>query len=178
VTPGYWRRPDLAAASFDDEGFWRMGDAGKLADPEDPAKGLVFEGRIGEDFKLASGTWVHVGALRTALVARLAPLVTDVVVAGLDRDAIGILMFPGPASREPDAKARIAEALRAHNVDHPNGSQRVERALLMQEPPSIDASEITDKGYINQRAVLDRRAALVERIYRGEGDDIIVVGAS
>lgn len=177
VTPGYWRRPDLAAASFDEEGFWRMGDAGKLADPEDPAKGLVFDGRIGEDFKLASGTWVHVGALRTALVARLAPLVTDVVLAGLDRDGIGILMFPGPAAREPDAKARIAQALRAHNVDNPNGSQRVERALLMREPPSIDASEITDKGYINQRAVLDRRADLVERMYRGEGEDVIVVGS-
>jgi feruloyl-CoA synthase len=175
VTPGYWRRPDLAAGSFDEDGFWRMGDAGKLADPDDPARGIVFDGRIGEDFKLASGTWVHVGALRTALVARLGPLVTDVVVAGLDRDAIGILMFAGPAAREPDAKARLMDALGAHNVEHPNGSQRVDRALLMEEPPSIDASEVTDKGYIHQRAVLDRRAALVERMYRGEGEDVIVL---
>jgi feruloyl-CoA synthase len=176
VTPGYWRRPDLAAASFDEEGFLRMGDGGKLADPADPAKGLVFDGRIGEDFKLASGTWVHVGALRTALVARLGAFVMDVVVAGLDRDAIGVLLFAGPAAASaPDAKTRLREALRAHNADHPNSSQRVDRALLMREPPSIDASEVTDKGYINQRAVLERRHALVERMYAGEGDDVIVV---
>jgi feruloyl-CoA synthase len=180
VTPGYWRRPDLAAASFDEEGFLRMGDGGKLADPADPAKGLVFDGRIGEDFKLASGTWVHVGALRTALVARLGAWVLDVVVAGLDRDTIGVLLFAGSAMTAApiaEAKARVREALRAHNVDHPNGSQRVDRALLMREPPSIDASEVTDKGYINQRAVLERRHALVERMYAGEGEDVLLVDA-
>lgn len=167
VTPGYWRRPDLSRASLDEEGFLRMGDGGKLADPDDPSKGIVFDGRIGEDFKLASGTWVHVGALRTELVARLGSLATDVVVAGLDRDEIGILVFAGPAASAPDATERIAEALRAHNVVHPNGSQRVARAVLLSEPPSIDAGEITDKGYVNQRAVLDRRAAVVETMYAG-----------
>jgi feruloyl-CoA synthase len=175
VTPGYWRRPDLAASCRDEEGFWRMGDAGKLADPADPAAGIVFDGRIGEDFKLVSGTWVHTGALRTALVARLAPVASDVVVAGLDRDAIGILLFPGPAARDPDARARVTEALHAHNAEHPGSSERVERALFLEEPPSIDAGEITDKGYINQRAVLDRRAGLVERLYRGEGGDILLL---
>ncbi len=175
VTPGYWRRPDLAAASFDDEGFLRMGDAGKLADPADPARGIVFDGRIGEDFKLASGTWVHVGALRVELVARLAPLVTDAVVTGLDRDEIGLLLFAGPIASTTDAMNALRERLRAHNAEHPNGSQRVGRALLMTEPPGIDAGEITDKGYINQGAVLRRRAALVERLYRGEGDDVIML---
>ncbi len=174
VTPGYWRRPDLAAASLDDEGFLRMGDAGKLADPADPARGIVFDGRIGEDFKLASGTWVHVGALRVELVARLAPLVTDAVVTGLDRDEIGLLLFAGPAAGTTDTMDTLRERLRAHNAEHPNGSQRVGRALLMTEPPGIDAGEVTDKGYINQGAVLRRRAALVERLYRGEGDDVIV----
>jgi feruloyl-CoA synthase len=172
VTPGYWRRPDLAAGALDEEGFLRMGDAGKLADDADPSKGIVFDGRLGEDFKLSSGTWVHVGALRVELVARLAPLVMDAVVTGLDRDEIGLLLFPGVAI-PPDALPRLREHLRAHNAEHPHGSQRIGRALLMNEPPGIDAGEVTDKGYINQGAVLRRRAALVERLYRGEGDDVI-----
>jgi feruloyl-CoA synthase len=172
VTPGYWRRPDLAASSFDDEGFLRMGDAGKLADDADPAKGIVFDGRLGEDFKLSSGTWVHVGALRVELVARLAPLVMDAVVTGLDRDEIGLLLFAG-ATPPPDVLPRLREHLRAHNLEHPHGSQRIGRALWMTEPPGIDAGEVTDKGYINQAAVLRRRAALVERLYRGEGEDVI-----
>ena len=174
VTPGYWRRPDLAAAAFDEEGFFRMGDAGKLADDGDPAKGIVFDGRLGEDFKLASGTWVHVGALRTEVMAHLSPLVMDAVVTGLDRDAIGLLLFRG-ADAGPDLLARIAERLAAYDAEHPNGSQRVARALLMTEPPSIDAGEITDKGYINQAAVLRRRADLVERLYAGAGDDVVTV---
>jgi feruloyl-CoA synthase len=172
VTPGYWRRPDLAAGALDEEGFWRMGDAGKLADDADPAKGIVFDGRLGEDFKLSSGTWVHVGALRVELVARLAPLVMDAVVTGLDRDEIGLLLFAGAAT-PPDTLTRLREHLRAHNAEHPHGSQRIGRALLMTEPPGIDAGEVTDKGYINQAAVLRRRASLVERLYRGEGDDVI-----
>jgi feruloyl-CoA synthase len=174
VTPGYWRRPDLAASCFDEEGFLRMGDAGKLADDADPAKGIVFDGRLGEDFKLASGTWVHVGALRIALVARLGPLVMDAVIAGLDRDAIGVLLFAGAgATATAEALPRIRELLGDHNTECPNSSQRVSRALWMTEPPSIDAGEVTDKGYINQAAVLRRRAALVERMYRGEGDDVL-----
>jgi feruloyl-CoA synthase len=177
VTPGYWRRPDLAAGSFDEEGFLRMGDAGKLADDADPAKGIVFDGRLGEDFKLASGTWVHVGALRVELVARLAPLVMDAVVTGLDRDEIGLLLFAG-APGGPGVRKQLKELkerLLAHNAEHPNGSQRIGRALLMTEPPSIDAGEVTDKGYINQGAVLRRRADLVERLYlaQREGDDVL-----
>src|SRR5690348_1603472 len=117
VTPGYWKRPDLTAAAFDEEGFFRMGDAGRLVDPGDPARGIAFDGRIAEDFKLASATWVHVGALRTAVIAAGAPLIQDAVVAGLDRDEIGLLLFLNPAelAARPDARGFLEEALRRHN---------------------------------------------------------------
>jgi feruloyl-CoA synthase len=175
VTPGYWRHPELAAEAFDEEGFFRMGDGGKLEDPEDPAKGIVFDGRLGEDFKLASGTWVHVGGLRTELMAHLGTIASDAVIAGLDRNEIGVLLFAGTAASNPETRTRARALLGAHNTEHPNSSQRIARALLMSEPPSIDAGEITDKGYINQRAVLERRRELVERLYRGEGDDVVIV---
>jgi feruloyl-CoA synthase len=175
VTPGYWRRADLSAGLLDEEGFLRMGDAGKLADEADPSKGILFDGRLREDFKLASGTWVHVGALRTELVARLAPLVMDVVVTGLDRDDIGLLLFPGAPGERREILQSVAERLFAHNVEHSNNSQRIARVLLLTEPPTIDAGEVTDKGYINQAAVLRRRAPLVERLYAGGGEDIVVL---
>jgi feruloyl-CoA synthase len=179
VTPGYWKRPDLTALAFDEEGYFRTGDAARLLDPDAPERGIVFDGRIAEDFKLTTGTWVHVGQLRTQLVAAAAPLVEDAVLAGLDRDALGLLIFLSPAACQaafqgvppdtlgahPALRGRLAEALRAHNHDHPGSSHRIARALILTEPPSIDAGEITDKGYINQRAVLARRAALVEALY-------------
>jgi feruloyl-CoA synthase len=182
VTPGYWKRPDLDALAFDEEGYFRTGDAAKLRDPAAPERGIVFDGRIAEDFKLTTGTWVHVGSLRTQLVAAAAPLVQDAVVAGLDRDTIGLLIFLSPAACQaafpgvssadlashPALRERLVEALRAHNRDNPGSSHRVARASILTEPPSIDAGEITDKGYLNQRAVLTRRAALVEALY---GDD-------
>jgi feruloyl-CoA synthase len=179
VTPGYLDRPDLTAAAFDEEGFYRTGDAGKLVDADDPAAGIAFDGRIAEDFKLVSGTWVHVGAVRTAAVAAGAPLVQDVVVAGLDREDLGLLVFLNPlACRELSheaVRAHLAEAYRKHNEAHPASSQRVARLLVLAEPPSIDANEITDKGYINQRAVLQRRAALVERLY-GDAPEVMRFG--
>jgi feruloyl-CoA synthase len=187
VTPGYHRRPDLGATAFDEEGFFRMGDAGKLVDPDDPAQGIAFDGRIAEDFKLGSGTWVHVGALRTAVVAAGAPYVQDAVVAGIDREEIGILVFLSPiACRElcpgvpfaelgarPEVRSFLAAAYRRYNADNPTSSVRVPRLLVLAEPPSIDANEITDKGYVNQRAVLERRAALVERLYAGTDAEVI-----
>ncbi len=201
VTPGYWGPPERpaggtatgdgrsrggpAAEAFDEEGFLRTGDAGKLADPRDPARGLLFDGRLAEDFKLTSGTWVHVGELRTLLLAAGAPVVQDVVVTGHDQPEIGLLVFPNPAGcrslcasaapdasldeliRLPEVRRGLRDALAAHNAANPASSRRVGAALLLAEPPSIDAGEITDKGYVNQRAVLARRAALVERLHRG-----------
>jgi feruloyl-CoA synthase len=182
VTPGYWKRADLGALAFDDEGFFRTGDAARLLDPDEPARGIVFDGRIAEDFKLSSGTWVHVGALRTAVVAATAPVIQDAVVTGLDRDEIGLLFFlsppgaqslcPGAApdtlAERPEIRAHLERALAEHNRQNPGGSHRIARYAVLREAPSIDAGEITDKGYINQRAVLTRRAAIVEQLYAGD----------
>jgi feruloyl-CoA synthase len=191
VTPGYWRQPELTRQGFDEEGFFMMGDAGAFADPNDPVKGLVFEGRTAESFKLLSGTWVHAGELRLAAVAAGAPVIQDAVVAGHDREMVGLLVFPNvPACRtlakdapgdlpaaalvgRPEVRAALARGLGAYNADNPASSRFIARALIMAEPPSIDANEITDKGYINQRAVLDRRKALVERLF-ADGDAEVI----
>jgi feruloyl-CoA synthase len=170
VTPGYYKRDDLTKDAFDAERFYRIGDAVKFANPEEPAKGLVFDGRVAEDFKLSTGTWVHAGALRVKLIAVADPLVQDAVITGHDRNEVGALVFLNPsAARELSADAlreRLGAALRA--LAHESGSSTYPaRLLVMTEPPSIDANEITDKGYINQRAVLERRAALVEKLYAG-----------
>jgi feruloyl-CoA synthase len=184
VTPGYWRAPELTAQAFDEEGYYRLGDTFTFADPNEPARGLLFGGRIAEDFKLATGTWVHVGPLRATVMEQLAPLARDAVIAGLDRPEIGVLIFPDldacrriAADRDADAavllrdpqvvaqfRARLARLAAAAT----GSSYRVVRALLMAEPPSLDAGEITDKGSLNQRAVLARRAALVEALYADE----------
>jgi feruloyl-CoA synthase len=184
VTPGYWRQPELGGEMFDAEGFLKTGDAARLADPDDPSHGIVFDGRLAENFKLTSGTWVHVGELRLALLAAGAPLVQDVVVTGHDREEIGLLVFPNPEGcralcadtdsdalplaeliRRPAVRAHLAAALTAHNAANTASSRRIARALLVAEPPSIAAGEITDKGYVNQRAVLAHRATLVARLH-------------
>lgn len=183
ISPGYHDRPDLTAAAFDEEGFYRMGDAGLLADPDDPAAGVLFDGRVAEDFKLTTGTWVSVGALRVGTVGACSPLVQDVVVTGHDTDHIGLLIWPAMAAvtgldpdagDDPDAlcasakvNAVIAEKLAAWNAANPASSTRIARFVLMAAPPSIDANEITDKGYVNQRATLERRAELVDALRRG-----------
>lgn len=183
ITPGYHDRPDLTAAAFDEEGFYRMGDAGLLADPDDPSAGVLFDGRVAEDFKLTTGTWVSVGALRVGTVGACSPLVQDVVVTGHNTDSIGLLIWPAMAAvaaldpeagDDPDALcasakviAAIAEKLAAWNAANPASSTRIARFVLMAEPPSIDANEITDKGYVNQRATLERRAELVDALRRG-----------
>ncbi len=174
VTPGYYKRSDLTATAFDEEGFYRIGDAVRFADADDPAKGIVFDGRVAEDFKLSTGTWVNVGAVRVKLIAAADPLIQDAVVTGHDRDEIGALVFLGPAAKDaPDLASRLVMALKKLNSEG-GSSTHVRRLLVMSEPPSIDANEITDKGYMNQRAVLERRAALVERLY---SDDPAVIRA-
>ncbi|HSF47775.1 MAG TPA: feruloyl-CoA synthase, partial [Burkholderiales bacterium] len=192
ITPGYWKRDDLTKKAFDDEGFYCIGDAGRLADTEDPAKGLEFDGRVAEDFKLSTATWVSVGAIRVKAIAAGEPIIQDVVVAGHDREEVGLLVFPSeagcrslcpdaPASAtlgtligDPRVRARVRTALETMAAESTGSSNRPTRALLMEEPPSIDANEITDKGYINQRAVLTRRAALVERLYADEPDAEVI----
>jgi len=179
VTPGYYGRDDLTRAAFDEEGFYRIGDALRFADPTDPAKGLVFDGRVAEDFKLGTGTWVHVGAVRVKLIAAGNPLIQDAVITGHDRDAVGALVFLNPAAAAgmaPEAaRAAIGEALRKFAAESgPGSSTHPVRALVLSEPPSIDANEITDKGYVNQRAVLERRAALVERLYADAADPEVI----
>jgi feruloyl-CoA synthase len=163
VTPGYYKRPDLTAAAFDEEGFYRIGDAVKFADPSDPAKGIVFDGRVAEDFKLSTGTWVHVGALRIQLIAAGDPFIQDAVITGHDRDEIGALLFLSPAAKGMDIRDNLIRILKKFSAEP--SSTRITRLMVMSEPPSIDANEITDKGYMNQRAVLERRAALVEKLY-------------
>ncbi len=175
VTPGYYQRDDLTRAAFDDEGFYRIGDAVTFADPADPTQGIVFDGRVAEDFKLSSGTWVSVGRVRVRLIAACNPIVQDAVIAGHDRDEIGALVFLSPAAQgmAPEAiREKLAAGLRALAAEGAGSSTRPARLLVMREPPSIDANEITDKGYINQRAVLEKRAALVGTLYAG-GEDVV-----
>jgi feruloyl-CoA synthase len=183
VTPGYWRRADLTKAAFDEEGFYRFGDAVRLLDADDPTRGLKFDGRIAEDFKLATGTWVSVGPLRAGLIASLSPFVQDVVITGLNEDYLGALLIPelnaccealgldGKPSyealgAEPRLRELLKERLRAHAAQNPASSTRIVRAMLLPSAPSLDAGEITDKGSINQRAVLDCREDLVRTLYR------------
>ncbi len=163
ITPGYWRQPEITAQAFDEEGYYRLGDAFVFADPESPGKGLLFRGRIAEDFKLATGSWVHVGPLRARFLEHFAPLVRDVVIAGEGRDELGALVFLNDdAPKNSDEFERLLESF---NKNSTGSSNRVGRFLILEEPPSLDAGEVTDKGSINQRAVLGRRQSLVEKLY-------------
>ena len=185
ITPGYHRNLEATAAAFDDEGFYRPGDAVRLVDESDPAQGLLFDGRLAEDFKLASGTFVRVGELRLRLIAE-AGVLTDAVIAGHDRDHVRALAWVNAAQGrsvlgrdgdvaldDPALRAHLADALARVN-DGRGTAACVEGLLLLEEPPNIDAGEITDKGYINQRAVLQRRADLVERLYAEPPDADVI----
>jgi feruloyl-CoA synthase len=182
ITPGYWRQPEFTAQAFDEEGFYRLGDTFKFADPDDPRQGLLFDGRIAEDFKLSTGTWVSVAALRARFVEACAPYVRDVVFAGPNRDEICALVFPNLeacrqcAGLSAEAAADVvlahrtvrdtfAERLDSLAKQSSGSSTRVVRLTLLAELPSMDSGEMTDKGSINQRAVLSNRAALVEQLY-------------
>jgi len=159
ITPGYWRQAELTRQAFDEEGYYRLGDAFVLADEANPAAGLLFRGRISEDFKLSTGTWVHVGPLRAAFIAHFAPMVRDVVIAGENRGELGALVFPTETfnAREFESKLKTLPST--------GSSNRIARAVVLDEPPSLDAGEMTDKGTINQKAVLKRRRAVVEKLY-------------
>jgi feruloyl-CoA synthase len=189
VTPGYFKRPELEAEAFDDEGFYRSGDAVKLVDPQDPNSGLLFDGRIAEDFKLLTGTWVNVGPLRTRLLSA-ARVLTDAVICGHDRPYVGALAWvnQAEASRVCGSDADVAlddPRLREHlarslaNLAAGEGSSlRIERLLLLEQPPSLDAGEITDKGYLNQRACLERRGEDVARLYSSTPDPAVIALAT
>ena len=182
ITPGYWADDELTRNAFDEEGYYRLGDAMEFVDPADPGKGLIFDGRLAEDFKLSTGTWVSVGPLRSRIVAQARGLVQDVVIAGHDRDFVAALVFPNlalcrdaaglPADTpapavlaHPDVRRRFQEAFDALAGQSTGSSTFVARAIVLDEPPSLDAKEITDKGSLNQKAVLQRRAAAVEDLY-------------
>jgi feruloyl-CoA synthase len=184
ITPGYWRQPELTQKVFDEDGFYSFGDALRFVDPHDVNKGFLFDGRFSEDFKLASGTWVSVGPLRSRILANCAPYVRDAVITGHDRDDVGMIIFADadacralcgadgepPAAapewfRHPSVRAHFQALLESCAANATGSSNRVVRAILAEEPPSLDAGEVTDKGSLNQRAVLDRRAAMVEELY-------------
>jgi feruloyl-CoA synthase len=182
ITPGYWRDDSLTEAAFDDEGFYRLGDAMAFTDPADPRKGLVFDGRLAEDFKLSTGTWVSVGPLRARILAQAAGCAQDVVIAGHDREFVTALVFPNLAvcrdlaqagadapAREvltdPDVAGRFQDVFDTLAGQGTGSSTFVARAIVLVDPPSMDAREITDKGSINQKAVLQHRATLVNDMY-------------
>ena len=181
ITPGYWRQPELTKAAFDEEGYYRLGDALRFVDENDVNRGFYFDGRIAEDFKLDTGTWVAVGPLRAAFIDHCAPYVQDVVIAGIDREFIAALVFPdvdscralagAPAATmaELAANPRVREEMRkllaSFAAKSTGSSNCVRRLTLLADPPSIDRSEMTDKGSINQRAVLSNRAELVASLY-------------
>jgi feruloyl-CoA synthase len=183
ITPGYWREPELTRKAFDEEGYYRLGDAFRLVDPQNPAQGVMFDGRIAEDFKLSTGTWVSVGPMRARIIDHFNPLVRDVVLVGPDREHLTALAFPdldacrrlasdldatasvADVTTHPDVRATFASRLAALARTATGTSSRVTRMLLLEEPPSIDIGEVTDKGSINQRAVLNHRTTLVAELY-------------
>ena len=187
VTPGYHKRDDLTKAAFDSEGFYSLGDAAKFLNDNDPVQGLVFDGRVTEDFKLDSGTWVSAGTLRAHAVAAASPLVFDCIVCGQDKPFVGLLAWPVAAaakeicgSADPSvivADPKFRAAIQAKFAEYNKGqssSTRIKRVILMAEPPSVDGHEITDKGYVNQRATMDRRRPLVDKLFAASPDPEVI----
>ena len=191
ITPGYWKRPDLTESAFDEEGFYKPGDAVRFAD-EDAARGVIFDGRLAEDFKLATGTWVHVGGLRVGALAACSPVLQDAIVAGAGGEFVGLICWLNAAgcqkmigegapsalpdlAQHPAVREHVRKGLRQWNAAHPGSSERIVRAILLPDAPSIDANEITDKGYINQRLALERRATDAQRLLAAQPDSSVIV---
>lgn len=188
----YLKNSARTAEAFDEEGFYRIGDAGRLVDPDFPEKGILFDGRVTEDFKLTTGTWVSVGPLRTRLVDALAPYAQDGVICGHDQDVIGALIYPTPALRElageagrgmtiselallPEVRLALCAGLQALAKAYPASSQHAVRLLILDSPPNQEAGEITDKGYVNQRKALSLRADAVRRLYADPLDPAVIL---
>jgi len=177
IFPGYRNNEAATHEAFDEEGYYRIGDAGHLADAQDASQGVVFNGRVAEDFKLSSGSWVNVGPLRLRVVAALSPVAQDVVVTGHDRSDIGLLIFLSEAGRKLPAEAltqHVRQALQAINAEGGGSSQSPTRALVLPDAPSLAAGEITDKGYLNQRLTLQRRAPDVAALYVSPADPRVI----
>ncbi|WP_259444750.1 feruloyl-CoA synthase [Neotabrizicola shimadae] len=174
ITPGYWRDPGLTAQAFDEEGFYKLGDALRFAVPGDASAGFVFDGRLAENFKLASGTWVTVGPLRTALVDAMGGLISDAVIAGEGRDDLRALLVPNWAALGggPEARALLARRLADHAARATGSASRIVAAMVLVEPLNFDRGEVTDKGSVNQRAVLRERADLVAALW-SDAPDVI-----
>lgn len=193
VMPGYYRDEAASQAAFDAEGFYKTGDAVRFVDEAHPEHGLMFDGRISENFKLLSGTWVQAGTLRTEIVAALSPYARDVVIAGDGQSKIGVMVFLNmDACQEhfqlasdddmaslihhPGLRAELQSGLAAHNEKNPGSSRKVARLVILNELPSAIAGEITEKGYLNQRAILARRADDVDRLFdTAPNEDVIIV---
>ncbi|HSY58869.1 MAG TPA: feruloyl-CoA synthase [Terriglobales bacterium] len=191
ITPGYWRQPELTQKAFDEEGFYKFGDALRFVDPVDVNKGFLFDGRFSEDFKLATGTWVSVGPLRTKVLSFFAPFARDVVITGHDRDDVGMMIFAdleaccslapelsprAPAAeilRRDEVRERFQNLLAAFAAESTGSSNRISRAILLEDPPSLDAREITDKGSLNQRAVIEHRMSVVEELYKPQPSQFV-----
>jgi feruloyl-CoA synthase len=165
VTPGYLGRPDLSAQAFDDEGFYRLGDAARFVDAADPERGLVFDGRLSENFKLASGTFVGVGELRIAAIGAIGKAVTDAVVCGEGRDGVGLLLYPNPALPRAEVEAAARAGLAAFNARAKSAGARVARAVVLPDAPDAAHGEITDKGYISQAIARRLRAEAIARLF-------------
>ena len=170
LTPGFWRAPQLTAAAFDDQGFYKLGDAVAFIDPDNPSKGFCFDGRLDEDFKLSSGAWVSVGPLRNQFLAAFTGLVQDVVFAAPDREYVSALAFPVPGASEIAVRERLQSLANSAT----GNSTYVQRVLLVDSPPSFDAGELTEKGTLNQKAVWKHRANLVEELYAGSSRVIAI----
>lgn len=191
VTPGYYRSDEQTAKAFDEEGFFKLGDAVKFIDPARITDGLRFDGRVAENFKLMSGTWIHVGELRLDVISAAAPAIQDAVITGHDREEVGLLVFPNldgckkiagapnataaELIAHPAVIAHLRKAFADFNKHNTASSRRITRLLVMPEPASIDGGEITDKGYINQRAVLMRRANLIETLYASSSSPGVII---